>query len=80
MKFATLSNGMLDGQLILVSRDLEHATDASDIAPSLISVVQNWDALMPSLQERYDALNAGSNIKSIRFDPRHCAAPLPRSP
>jgi fumarylacetoacetate (FAA) hydrolase len=80
MKFATLPNQTLDGQLLLVSRDLQLATDASDIAPNLITALQSWDTLRPALQQRYDALNAGSAAKSFSFDPRQCAAPLPRSP
>lgn len=80
MKFATLPNHTLDGQLLIVSRDLQNAVNASDIAPNLISALQNWDALVPALQHRYDALNAGTAADSFRFDPTQCAAPLPRSP
>ncbi|MBU2324272.1 MAG: hypothetical protein KJ884_15080, partial [Gammaproteobacteria bacterium] len=32
MKFATLKDGSRDGRLLLVSRDLAWAVDASDIA------------------------------------------------
>ena len=80
MKFATLHNQTLDGQLLLVSRDLKFATDASDLAPNLITALQRWDTLKPALQQRYDTLNAGSAAKSFTFDPTQCAAPLPRSP
>jgi fumarylacetoacetate (FAA) hydrolase len=76
----TLANPTLDGQLVLVSRDLQHAVDASDIAPSLISALQHWEACRPVLQQRYDALNVGNVVQSFQFDPRQCAAPLPRSP
>lgn len=43
MKFATLPHpdGHLDGRLVLVSRDLQTATDASDIAPSLLHALQH---------------------------------------
>ena len=80
MKFATFPNQTLDGQLLLVSRDLLFATDASDIAPNLISALQLWDVLLPALQQRYDALNAGALAEAFSFDPRQCTAPLPRSP
>lgn len=80
MKFATLANQTLDGQLILVSRDHQNATDASDIAPNLIAALQNWDALVPALQKLYDALNARAVSNSFSFDPFQCKAPLPRSP
>ena len=80
MKFATLSNQTLDGQLLLVSRDLQHACDASDLAPNLITALQRWDAVLAPLQQRYEALNAGRLPQAFAFDPAKCAAPLPRSP
>ena len=80
MKFATLANQTLDGQLLLVSRDLQHACDASDLAPNLITALQRWDAVLAPLQQRYEALNAGRLPQAFAFDPAKCAAPLPRSP
>lgn len=80
MKFASLNNNTLDGQLLIVSRDLQRATDAIDIAPNLITALQRWDALKGALQARYDALNAGTDAKSFTFNPQQCASPLPRSP
>ncbi len=80
MKFASLHNATLDGQLILVSHDLQRATVVNDIAPNLITVLQNWDALLAPLQQRYEALNAGSLPQAFAFTPEKCAAPLPRSP
>ena len=80
MKFASLDNGTLDGSLLVVSRDLQTATDAGDIAPNLITALQNWDVLQPRLQQRYEALNAGGIPQAFAFEPAKCAAPLPRSP
>ena len=80
MKFASLNNGSLDGCLLLVSRDLQTATDASDIAPNLITALQTWEVLQPRLQQRYEALNAGGIPQAFVFEPAKCAAPLPRSP
>jgi fumarylacetoacetate (FAA) hydrolase len=80
MKFATLPNQTPDGQLILVSRDLQKAMDASDIVPNLLSALYNWDELLPKFQQRYDALNDSSITPSFNFEPKDCAAPLPRSP
>ncbi len=80
MKFASLNNGSLDGQLLVVSRDLQTATDASDIAPNLITALQTWDVLQPRLQQCYEALNAGGIPQAFAFDPTHYLAPLPRSP
>jgi fumarylacetoacetate (FAA) hydrolase len=80
MKFATLKNGSLDGQLVLVSRDGQRAVSAPDIAGSLLDALKRWDAVSAPLQARYDALNAGQIKDDFAFDPSFCAAPLPRSP
>lgn len=80
MKFATLNNHTLDGQLLVVSRDLQHALDASAVAPSLLHALQHWDAVAPALQALSDALNAGQVSGAFAFNPAACLAPLPRSP
>ena len=80
MKFASLNNGTLDGQLLIVSRDLQRAVAVPDIAPSLLHALQHWDALQPALSQRAAALEAGTLAESFSFEPAACAAPLPRSP
>ena len=80
MQFATLNNGTLDGQLIVVARDLLHAADASAIAPSLLHALQHWDTAAPALQALSDTLNAGQASGAFAFSPQACLAPLPRSP
>lgn len=80
MKLATLRTSHPDGQLVLVSRDLQRMADASDIAPSLIAALENWDAAAPPLQARYAQLNAGQLASAQPFDAVACAAPLPRAP
>ena len=42
MKLASLKDGR-DGQLIIVSRDLSKAADASDIVPTLQAALDDWD-------------------------------------
>jgi fumarylacetoacetate (FAA) hydrolase len=80
MKFATLNNGTLDGQLVLVSRDARSALAVPDLASSLLDAIQRWDAVAPALQARYDALNAGGLEGAMAFDGAVCLAPLPRCP
>lgn len=80
MKFATLKDDTLDGCLVLVSQDGTRAVATSAIVPSLINALQHWDAVAPSLQTLFDALNAGTAVNSFAFDPAACAAPLPRAP
>src|SRR5215831_12697600 len=77
MKLASLRHGR-DGRLVVVSRDLTRAADASAVAPTLQAVLEDWDAAAPRLTELADALEAG-RIAHLSFDPARCAAPLPRS-
>jgi fumarylacetoacetate (FAA) hydrolase len=80
MKFATLKDGTPDGRLVIVSRDGAAALAVPDIATSLLDALQRWEAVHGRLQQASDALNAGAAAGAITFDPRACAAPLPRSP
>jgi fumarylacetoacetate (FAA) hydrolase len=78
MKLASLKHGR-DGRLVVVSRDLTRAADASAVAPTLQAALDDWAAAEPRLTEIADALEAG-RIAHLPFDPKKCAAPLPRSP
>src|SRR5919201_3604060 len=77
MKLASLRHGR-DGRLVVVSRDLQRAADASGVAPSLRAALDDWTAAEPRLTEIADSLEAG-RIAHLAFDPAKCAAPLPRS-
>ncbi|WP_119153544.1 fumarylacetoacetate hydrolase family protein [Caldimonas tepidiphila] len=79
MKLATLKNGTPDGRLVLVSRDLERAVDASAIAPTLLQALERWAQAAPALQALYEQLNAGEVRDAFPFEPRQCMAPLPRT-
>lgn len=78
MKLATLKNGEPDGRLVLVSRDLSRAVDASPIAPSLLQAMGRWHEALPALQALAQRLEAGDAPQAFAFDPRDCMAPLPR--
>lgn len=78
MKLATLRSSAADGVLIVVSRDLRHAVDASAIAPNLLAAIAEWERCAPALQRLSDSLNGGSAANAFDFDARACAAPLPR--
>jgi fumarylacetoacetate (FAA) hydrolase len=80
MRFATLKDGSLDGRLVLVSRDGARAVAVPRIATSLIELLQRWEQARPWLLDVQDALDAGTAADAFAFDPRACAAPLPRSP
>jgi fumarylacetoacetate (FAA) hydrolase len=77
MKLASLKHGR-DGRLVVVSRDLSRAADASAVAPTLREALDDWAAAEPRLIEIADALEA-NRIAHMPFDPKKCAAPLPRS-
>ncbi|PSW21979.1 2-keto-4-pentenoate hydratase [Photobacterium sanctipauli] len=78
MKLASLKNG-LDGQLILVSRDLTTAVSASDLAPTLQHALDSWAQVEGKLEERYQQLNDKQCADTFAFDPAACASPLPRA-
>src|SRR5260370_20317968 len=79
MKLATLKEGGRDGTLIVVSRDLTRAVKASDIAPTLQRVLEDWGGLAPRLQALSDKLNAGEVPGAFTLDTAKLAAPLPRA-
>lgn len=79
MKLATL-RGQRDGTLLVVSRDLRHASKATGIAATLLEAIEQWPQVGPRLQARYEELNAGRAADAFAFDASRCAAPLPRSP
>ena len=80
MKFATLRDGSLDGQLLLVSRDGQRAVRTSAVAVSLIDALRRWDEVQLPLSDLSESLNAGSAPGAVDFDPSACTAPLPRCP
>src|ERR1051325_7335115 len=77
MKLASLKSGR-DGRLVVVSRDLTRSADASAVAKTLRDALDDWSAAEPRLQEIADSLEAG-RIAHVPFDPKNCAAPLPRA-
>jgi fumarylacetoacetate (FAA) hydrolase len=77
MKLATLNNGSRDGQLVVVSRDLQRAA----LAPvaTLREAIETWAASEPRLQLLFQALEAGTAAGAFAFDPALAMAPLPRA-
>ncbi len=79
MKLATYRNGEADGRLMVVSRDLALAIDATHLAPNLLQAMQRWDRIAPELARLSDALNAGQAGGAEPFEAARCMAPLPRT-
>jgi len=76
LKFATLKGG----RLMIVSRDLQRAIPAEDIAGSLVDALQRWPEVEARLRERYDALNGAAARGGFPFNPQSATAPIPKAP
>lgn len=80
MKLATLPGSSADGRLVIVSRNLQLAVGADDIAPTLLDAIERWDAVEAALEERFEQLEAGQRDDAFPFDGGGALAPLPRAP
>jgi fumarylacetoacetate (FAA) hydrolase len=78
VKLASLKRGGRDGTLVVVSRDLARCIEADDVAPTLQSALDRWSEVATALQAVADELEKRSD-RAQPFDPRACAAPLPRA-
>lgn len=79
MKLGSLKEGGRDGTLVIVSRDLGRAVQATGIAPTLQRALEDWTNLAPRLNALSDALNDGSADGAFDLDVAKLAAPLPRA-
>ena len=78
MKLASQRSGR-DGWLMVVSRDLARCVPATEIAPTMQYALDHWDSVEPDLRQMASDLEAGVGADIQAFDPRQCAAPLPRA-
>ncbi len=78
MKLASLNDGSLDGELIVVSRDLTRHVEAGKDLPTLQAALDDWIHCKPKLLELADWLN-GNDKRGRPFDPKGVYSPLPRS-
>lgn len=79
MKLATLKHTSRDGRLVVVSRDMTRALDASAVAPTLQHAIENWSVVEPRLQALARQLEEADDSQTIAFDPAQAMAPLPRA-
>ena len=79
MKLATLKDNSRDGVLLVVSRELNRAVPAADIAPTLQAALDNWTVAEPKLRALSDRINSGDIRETLSFTPTALAAPLPRA-
>ena len=79
MKLGSLKQGGRDGTLVVVSRDLTQAVQATGIAPTLQRALEDWSTVAPRLNALSEALDAGSADGAFALDVAQLAAPLPRA-
>ncbi|MEO1041746.1 MAG: fumarylacetoacetate hydrolase family protein [Pseudomonadota bacterium] len=75
MKFASLKKGR-DGQLVVVSKDLERYLPADEIAVTLQDALDRWSEVEASLRELSAKVDDGDGEP---FYEAECASPLPRA-
>ena len=78
MKIASIDNGTRDGQLVVVSRDLQRCVVASEIAPTLQAALDAWERCASALSHLANRLES-REIEGWRFDVARALAPLPRA-
>jgi fumarylacetoacetate (FAA) hydrolase len=79
VKLASRKAGGRDGQLVIVDRALTRFVPVPTIAPTLQSALDRWHDVEPMLLDVAAALEDGKLPSARPFDPRECAAPLPRA-
>jgi fumarylacetoacetate (FAA) hydrolase len=79
MKLATLRNAAPDGQLVVVSRDLQRAVPATGIASSLLSALETWEQTEPRLRALAERLDRGDIDGALEFSTGRVGPPLPRT-
>ena len=79
MKLATLKNGMRDGELVVVSRDLSRYVPAPDLVATLQGALDRWESMEAPLRDVYHDLNRGYRPDARPFDQAQALSPLPRA-
>ncbi len=79
MKLATLKNGMRDGELVVVSRDLARYVPVPELVDTLQGALDRWESMAAPLRDVYHDLNAGARRDARPFDQTRAMSPLPRA-
>jgi fumarylacetoacetate (FAA) hydrolase len=79
VKLASRKAAGRDGQLVVVDRALTRFAPVPDIAPTLQAALDRWNEVEPLLRDVAAAVESGKHSDVRPFDPRECAAPLPRA-
>ncbi len=81
MKLASLKSvNSLDGDLVVIAKDLKSFARAGSVIPNLREAVENWEKVEPKLADIYRQLNSGSYPKSEKVtDEKIFHSALPRT-
>jgi fumarylacetoacetate (FAA) hydrolase len=80
MKLGTLKNPKnIDGDLVVVSHDLQRALKVSEVAKNFRDAIENWNEVAPILQKKYQALNKNEASDSFSLNKADMAACVPRT-
>ena len=79
MKLASIHNKTRDGQLVIVSKDLQYAVEVPHIAQTMQQALDNWDSCKSKLEEIYLRLNNGQITDKKSFAEVPLCSPLPRA-
>jgi len=79
MKLASLKEGGRDGTLIVVDRELSRAVRATNVAPTLQKVLDDWAVAAPKLRALAEQLADDKAPGSFALETTALAAPLPRA-
>lgn len=79
VKNKTANLNPLDGELVVVSRDLKKYVKASHIVPSLREAVENWAECSPKLQQLSNELNNNKINNAVDVQEEDFHACLPRT-
>jgi fumarylacetoacetate (FAA) hydrolase len=69
----------LDGDPVLVSRDLQYALRLSHLAASVREIVENWEAHHDALKELSEKLNQNPQSMGFKVSSSDFLSPLPRA-
>jgi len=79
LRLATRARGSRDGQLVLVSDDLQRCQPVPEVAATLQAALDDWASAAPRLDALRRALDADGWRATEPFDAAACLAPLPRA-
>jgi fumarylacetoacetate (FAA) hydrolase len=78
MKFGTRDNGTRDGELMVISRDLQRCLPAGPDVTTLQAALDDWEEALPHLQKIADMLEKDTQLGSKTAD-QTWRSPLPRA-